>query len=99
LQRPLAPIYVLSGDEPLLVQEAADAIRASARAQEYTERTVMFVESSFDWNTLSQAADSLSLFAERRLLELRMPGGKPGDAGSKALQAYAQRPRTTPCCW
>ena len=92
LQRPLAPVYVLSGDEPLLVQEAADAIRASARAQEYTERLVMFVESSFDWNTLTQAADSLSLFAERRLLELRMPGGKPGDAGSKALQAYAERP-------
>lgn len=92
LQRPLAPIYVLSGDEPLLVQEAADAIRASARAQAYTERMVMFVESSFDWNTLTQAADSLSLFSERRVLELRMPGGKPGDAGSKALQAYAERP-------
>jgi len=63
LQRPLAPIYVLSGDEPLLVQEAADAIRAAARAQEYSERTVMFVETAFDWNALTQAAASLSLLS------------------------------------
>lgn len=92
LQSPLAPVYILSGDEPLLVQEAADLIRAAARAQEYSERSVMFVEAAFDWNALTQAAANLSLFSERRLLELRMPSGKPGDAGSKALQAYAARP-------
>ncbi len=92
LLRSLAPVYVLSGDEPLLVQEAADAICVAARTQDYSERTVLFVETGFDWNALTQAAASLSLFSERRLLELRMPGGKPGDAGSKALQAYAARP-------
>jgi len=92
LQRPLAPIYVLSGDEPLLVQEAADLIRAAARAQNFAERQVLFIDRSFDWNVLTQAAASLSLFAERRLIELRMPDGKPGDVGSKALQAYAARP-------
>lgn len=92
LQRALAPVYVLSGDEPLLVQEAADQIRAAARAQKFSAREVFFVDRSFDWNLLIQAAASLSLFAERRLIELRLPGGKPGDEGSKALQAYAARP-------
>lgn len=92
LQKSPAPVYVLSGDEPLLVQEAADQIRAAARARDFSGREVFFVDRSFDWNLLTQTAASLSLFAERRLIELRMPGGKPGDEGSKALQAYAARP-------
>ncbi|HKJ76840.1 MAG TPA: DNA polymerase III subunit delta, partial [Gammaproteobacteria bacterium] len=77
------------GDEPLQVTEAADAIRAAAREAGHGERQVFHVESGFDWDQLAAAADNLSLFAERRLLELRMPTGKPGDAGSKALTAYA----------
>jgi DNA polymerase-3 subunit delta len=92
LQSELAPVYILSGDEPLLVQEAADSIRAAARQQGYASRELMHVERSFDWNSLLDAANNLSLFAERRIIELRMPTGKPGDAGRKALMAYCQRP-------
>ncbi len=92
LKKNLAPIYFIYGDELLLVQEAADAVRAAARAQDYSEREVFTVESGFDWNQLTEASNSLSLFAERRILELRMPTGKPGDAGGKALRAYAGRP-------
>ncbi|MEJ2643427.1 MAG: DNA polymerase III subunit delta [Gammaproteobacteria bacterium] len=88
----LAPVYLLYGEETLLVQEAADAIRARARAEGYSSREVMHVESGFDWNALAQASNSLSLFAERRIIELRIPGAKPGDAGAKALRAYAERP-------
>jgi DNA polymerase-3 subunit delta len=87
----LAPVYVLTGEEPLQLLEAADAIRARARQDGYVDRQVMNVDKSFDWNTVTEASNSLSLFAERRLLDLRMPG-KPGDAGSKALLAYAERP-------
>ena len=89
LQQSLAPIYLVCGDEPLQVTEAADAIRAAAREAGHDERQVFHVESGFDWDQLAAAADNLSLFAERRLIELRMPTGKPGDAGSKALTAYA----------
>ncbi|SCZ50803.1 DNA polymerase III subunit delta [Thiohalomonas denitrificans] len=92
LGNPLLPIYVISGDEPLQTGEATDAIREAARAQGFTEREVMHAETGFDWNLLSAAADALSLFAERRILDLRIPGGKPGDAGGKALSAYAERP-------
>lgn len=92
LNKGLAPIYLLYGDEPLLVQEAADAIRAAARAQGYSEREVFAVDKVFDWNQLTESSNNLSLFAERRILEVRMPGGKPGDAGGKALRAYAERP-------
>lgn len=88
----LAPIYLLAGDEPLQMAEAGDAIRAAARAQGFDEREVMHVDGGFDWNALSAAADSLSLFASRRLLELRLPSGKPGDVGARALTAYAERP-------
>jgi len=92
LERGLAPIYLIGGDEPLLVLEAADTVRAHARAQGYTEREVHSVDAHFDWSLLAQAAASMSLFAERRIIELRMPGGKPGDAGSRALVAYAGAP-------
>ena len=88
----LAPIYFIYGDELLLVQEAADAIRAAARAQGYSEREVFNVERDFDWNQLTESSNNLSLFAERRILEVRMPTGKPGDAGGKALREYAARP-------
>ena len=92
LNKTLAPIYFIYGDELLLVQEAADAIRAAARARDFTEREVFTVEAGFDWNQLTDASNNLSLFAERRILEVRMPTGKPGDAGGKALRAYAERP-------
>ena len=88
LKQGLAPVYLLWGEETLVAQEAADAIRAAAREQGYVDREVFHVESGFDWGQLTEAASALSLFAERRILELRLPSGKPGDAGSRALKAY-----------
>jgi DNA polymerase III subunit delta len=82
----LLPIYLVSGDEPLLVAEATDAIRARARALGFTEREVFFIErSSAVWDEIRQAAQSLSLFSSRRMVEIRMPGGKPGIAGAAVL--------------
>jgi DNA polymerase-3 subunit delta len=92
LKRGLLPIYLVSGDEPLQLNEATDALRAAARAQGYTEREVLQVETGFDWGALAAAGSNLSLFAERKLIELRLPSGKPGDAGAKALTAYATAP-------
>jgi len=92
LQGPLAPVYVVSGDEHLLCQEACDAIRAACRQQDFSERQVLNVETGFDWGQLVEAGASLSLFAERRLLELRIPNGKPGDKGAAALLDYLARP-------
>ncbi|MBI5450936.1 MAG: DNA polymerase III subunit delta [Gammaproteobacteria bacterium] len=88
----LAPVYLLSGDEPLLMQESADALRQLARQAGYSERIVMHAEGSFDWQELRQCGNSLSLFAQRRLIELRLPTGKPGDAGSRALCDYLEQP-------
>jgi DNA polymerase III subunit delta len=85
----VAPVYLVSGDEPLLVGEAGDAIRQAARAQGYSERTVYHADASFDWGELARAAGSLSLFAERRVIDLRLPSGRPGDAGARALTEYA----------
>lgn len=84
------PVYLISGDEPLQVQEAADAVRAAAKQHGFGERQVMEVGRGFDWSLLAQEADSLSLFAERKLIDLRM-SPKPGDAGAKALSAYCER--------
>lgn len=92
LQGALAPVYIVSGDDPLQCQEACDAIRAAARQQGFDERQVFSADSSFDWGTLLQAGASMSLFAERRLLELRLPSGKPGDKGAAALLEYCGRP-------
>src|SRR5512140_3457927 len=91
LQKGLKPLYTVHGDEPLLVQEAADAIRAAARAQGYTERTVHTVAGAhFDWSEVLAAGGSLSLFAERQIVEIRIPYGKPGKDGSAALQQLAE---------
>ena len=93
LQNGLRPIYLLSGDEPLQMMEAGDAIRQQARQQGVNEREVLHAAATgFDWNTLSAAANTLSLFAEQRLIELHLPTGKPGNEGSKALCEYAARP-------
>ena len=91
LQRGLKSLYTLYGDEPLLIQEAADAIRAAARAQGFTERSSYTVAGAhFDWSEVLAAGGSLSLFADRQLLELRIPSGKPGKDGSVALQRLAE---------
>ena len=92
LDKGLAPIYLVCGDEPLLVQEACDMIRAAARRSGCTEREVYSIEPGFDWGAFLQAGDAMSLFSDRKLIELRMPTGKPGDQGSKALLHYAERP-------
>ena len=88
LARALAPLYVVHGDEPLLAMEAADAIRAKARRDGYAEREVHLVERHYDWDRLAAAAAALSLFASRRLIELRIPSGKPGTDGAAAIAAY-----------
>ena len=90
LQKPLRPLYVLHGDEALLVQEAADAIRAAARAQGYTERSSFTAAgASYDWSAVLAAGGSLSLFADKQIVEIRVPSGKPGKDGSAALQQIA----------
>ncbi len=88
----LLPVYIVSGNDTLLVQEACDAIRHHCREQGFTEREVLHVDNSFDWQELLSHADALSLFADKKLIELRMPSGKPGDAGSKALVRYTENP-------
>ncbi|MDP3700290.1 MAG: DNA polymerase III subunit delta [Hylemonella sp.] len=91
LQRGLRSLYTVHGDEPLLQQEAADAIRAVARAQGYTERTVHTVAGAhFDWSEVLAAGGSLSLFADKQIVEIRIPSGKPGKDGSVALQQLAE---------
>ena len=91
LQKGLRSLYTLHGDEALLVQEAADAIRAAARQQGYTERSVHVVSGAhFDWSEVLAAGGSMSLFAERQILEIRVPTGKPGKEGSPMIQQLAQ---------
>ena len=89
LAKPLAPLYVITSDEHLLALEAADKIRKAARSQGYTEREVLTVERYFKWGELLAANQSQSLFGDKKLIELRIPGGKPGKDGGAALQAYA----------
>ncbi|WP_111641085.1 DNA polymerase III subunit delta [Marinimicrobium alkaliphilum] len=89
LKRSLAPIYLVSGDEPLLVQEACDSIRQAARDRGFSERELYHADANFDWGQVLSAANSLSLFAEQKIIEVRLPSGKPGDKGGKALQEYA----------
>lgn len=84
----LAPVYIVSGDEPLQMGEVCDLIRRAAHVNGYTEREVLDVDKAFDWGRLHVSANSLSLFAERRIIEVRLPTGKPGDTGGKALRAY-----------
>jgi DNA polymerase-3 subunit delta len=91
LQKGLRSLYTLHGDEALLVQEAADAIRTAARQQGYTERSVHVVSGAhFDWSEVLAAGGSMSLFAERQILEIRVPTGKPGKEGSPMIQQLAQ---------
>ncbi|TSE24878.1 DNA polymerase III subunit delta [Tepidimonas sediminis] len=97
LQRGLQPLYVVHGDEALLVQEACDAIRAAARAAGHTERTVFTVTGQqADWSAILAAGAELSLFAQRRLVEIRIPSGKPGKDGAEALQRLGPQAAASP---
>lgn len=78
-------IFVVSGDEPLLVQESCDLVRRGLKAQGFIERDLFYAESGFDWSGLLYSSNSMSLFAEKKLIEVRLPTGKPGDAGGKVL--------------
>jgi DNA polymerase-3 subunit delta len=94
LERPpksLAALYVVYGGEPLAALEAADALREQARAAGYIEREVFTAESGFDWSHLKSAGSELSLFAMQRLLELRIPTGKPGRDGGTAIEQFCTR--------
>lgn len=92
LNKGLDLIYIISGDEPLLSQEAGDSIRSAARKQGFNERETFHVDNHFDWGQLLNSANALSLFAEKKIIELRMPSGKPGDKGAKILQDYIAAP-------
>ena len=92
LKSGLKPLYTVFGDEPLLAQEAGDAIRVAARAKGYVERKVFNVSGAhFDWSAVIGAAQTMSLFADRQLIEIRIPSGKPGKDGSEALQTYCDK--------
>ena len=92
LAQRLLPAYLVSGDEPLLAGEAADAIRARARAAGFSEREVHFIERAGDWEDVRGSAANLSLFGARRVLEMRLTSGKPGVAGNAALVSLLEAP-------
>ncbi len=89
----LPPVFVVASDEPLLSIEAQDAIRLTARGLGYTEREVLNADARFDWSKLAEVAQSLSLFADRKIVEVRLPSGKPGVNGAKALETHASTAR------
>lgn len=91
LQRGLAPVYLIGGEEPLLLQECCDQIREAARAQGFVERELLQAERGFDWSELRQAA-APSLFATQKIIDLRLRTGKPGREGAKALNEWADAP-------
>ncbi len=91
LDQSLLPCYLVSGDEPLLVAEALDAIRAAARVRGFDSRELFVQTTGFDWSDLSNAGGNLSLFADRRIIELRLPTGKPGVKGSAAICEFVEQ--------
>ena len=86
---PMLPLYIFSGDEPLLMMEAMDQLRAAAKKQNFTEREVLLQERGFDWGALLSAGQTMSLFGDKRWVELRIPTGKPGRDGADALKQFA----------
>lgn len=92
LKQPLQPVYLLSGDEPLLVQEAGDQLRAAARHQGFSEREVFHADAGFGWDALLQSSQSLSLFSDKQLIELHIPNGKPGVKGADMLAQILASP-------
>ena len=91
LQRGLAPVYLIGGEEPLLLQECCDQVREAAKAQGYVERELLQAERGFDWSELQQAA-APSLFATQKIIDLRLRTGKPGREGAKVLSEWADAP-------
>ena len=91
LKKSLAPVYFISGDEPLQLGEIADAIRKAAKKAGFENREILSAETGFEWNQLAFTADSYSLFADKKIIDLRLPSGTPGIDGSKALIAYCER--------
>lgn len=92
LEKSLAPVYLVSGDEPLLVQEACQQIRTRAKAEGFSERELLHTDGGFSWDSLHYLASSMSLFADKKVIEIRVHNGKPGDLGSKALVQYCSAP-------
>jgi len=92
LAKALSGVYAIHGDEPLLALEAADAVRGAARKRGFAERVVLEPGRGFDWSEFAHATQSLSLFAEKKVIELRLPSGKPGTQGGEAIAAYCERP-------
>lgn len=92
LKRNLAPVYLLCGDEPLQLGEAAAAVRAAARERGFEERELLEYEPGFDWGRLTAAADARSLFCDRKLIELRLTTPRIGREGSEAVRAYCRKP-------
>ncbi|MGR9053123.1 MAG: DNA polymerase III subunit delta [Gammaproteobacteria bacterium] len=91
LKKGLSPVYFITGDEPLQLAEAADAVRAAAKKAGYASREILTVDPNFEWARLSAEADTLSLFADKKIIDLRLPSGKPGADGAKALTNYCAR--------
>ncbi|HKW80851.1 MAG TPA: DNA polymerase III subunit delta, partial [Casimicrobiaceae bacterium] len=92
LAKGLAPLYVVHGDEPLLAMEAGDQIRAAARAGGYDDRELLVADAGFKWEALAAASRGPGLFGGRKLIDLRVPGGKPGTEGARVLEDCALRP-------
>jgi len=90
LSKPLSPIYFVTGDEPFQLDEACRMIREAAQQQGFSERQIFHVDRSFDWSALAAEGNNLSLFSEKKLIELRIPNAKPGREGTKALQEYSE---------
>ena len=91
LQKGLLPVYFITGDEPLQLGELADMVRKAARKAGFENREILSAETGFEWNQLAFSADSISIFADKKIIDLRMPSGTPGTDGSKALIAYCER--------
>jgi DNA polymerase III subunit delta len=88
--QPLPHVFLIASDEPLLALEAQDAIRSAARSQGYSEREVLNADARFDWSRLNAAAQSISLFGDKKIVEVRLPTGKPGTTGAAALEQHAR---------
>jgi len=91
LRQGLDPVYLIAGQEPLLIEEVCDAVRAAARQTDVAERLVLEADARFDWSQLGSATETSSLFATRRLVEVRLPSGKPGREGGAALREWVER--------
>lgn len=91
LQKSLMPVYFITGDEPLQLGETADAVRKAAKKAGFENREIMSAETGFEWNQLAFSADSLCIFADKKIIDLRLPSGTPGIEGAKALIAYCER--------